>query len=69
MGHRDETLQTMREHAQEFEDEVLFQHVDLYVNEWTLNLGEVGLRTIQRFNELATERLGISPKRQLQVFK
>ena len=35
-------LPTMRRYAQAFEDAVLMQHVDLYVNDWTVDLGEVG---------------------------
>lgn len=38
----DRPLPTMRKHAQEFDDEVLMKHVDLYVNEWTVDLGETG---------------------------
>ncbi len=38
----DKTLPTMRKFAQEFSDEVLMQHVKLYVNDWTIDLGEVG---------------------------
>lgn len=35
-------LPTMRRHAQEFEDDVLWRHVELYVNERTADLGEPG---------------------------
>jgi 1,4-dihydroxy-6-naphthoate synthase len=42
-------LPTMRAHAQEFDDRVLMQHVDLYVNEWTLDLGETGRRALDEF--------------------
>ena len=41
-GHRDETLVTMRRHAQELSDDVMFKHVDLYVNRWTADLGDMG---------------------------
>jgi 1,4-dihydroxy-6-naphthoate synthase len=37
-----ETIPTMKKFAQEFNEQVLMQHVDLYVNDWTINLGEVG---------------------------
>lgn len=43
---REETLETMREHAQEMEDEVIFAHVDLYVNKWTDDLGEEGKKAL-----------------------
>jgi len=39
-------LPTMRAHAQEFDDAVLMQHVDLYVNDYTRDLGEVGRRAL-----------------------
>jgi 1,4-dihydroxy-6-naphthoate synthase len=42
LTHRESTLPTMSRYAQEFSDEVLFQHVDLYVNDWTLELGTTG---------------------------
>jgi 1,4-dihydroxy-6-naphthoate synthase len=44
VGHADPgaTLPTMSKYAQEFSDEVLFQHVGLYVNEHTRDLGKVG---------------------------
>lgn len=46
MADRDAPLPTMRAHAQEFDDEVLMQHVDLYVNDWTVDLGERGRRAL-----------------------
>ena len=52
LAHREETLPTLRRYAQEFTDEVLLQHVDLYVNAWTVDLGTAGrnaLRTMQAF--------------------
>ena len=42
LEHRQETLESMRRYAQEFSDDVLFAHVDLYVNEWTKDLGTTG---------------------------
>lgn len=39
-------LPTMRAHAQEFDDRVLMQHVELYVNEWTIDLGDTGRRAL-----------------------
>jgi 1,4-dihydroxy-6-naphthoate synthase len=41
-AHPDEALATMRRFAQEFSDEVLMQHVRLYVNEQTRDLGSAG---------------------------
>ncbi|NRA96958.1 MAG: 1,4-dihydroxy-6-naphthoate synthase [Planctomycetes bacterium] len=42
LANRDKALSTMRRHAQELDDAVIWSHVDLYVNEWTLDLGDRG---------------------------
>lgn len=60
LRHRQETLTTMRQYAQEFEDDVLFQHVDLYVNEWTLDLGEVGQAALDALSARAL-KIGLIP--------
>ena len=52
-AHREETLQTMRPFANEFADEVLFSHVDLYVNQWTSDLGETGRQALDYLHEQA----------------
>jgi 1,4-dihydroxy-6-naphthoate synthase len=44
----------MRAHAQEFDDRVLFQHVDLYVNRWTSDLGSEGARALDELASRAT---------------
>ncbi len=46
-------LPTMRKYAQEFDDAVLAQHVDLYVNQWTRDLGDVGRAAVQQLSERA----------------
>jgi 1,4-dihydroxy-6-naphthoate synthase len=53
MEHRDETFVTMRGYAQDFDDDVLMQHVDLYVNRWTVDLGETGHRALQALSQRA----------------
>ena len=52
-SHPDETLPTLRKHAQEFSDEVLLEHVRLYVNEWTVDLGTVGRAALKRMSDEA----------------
>jgi 1,4-dihydroxy-6-naphthoate synthase len=42
----DAALKTMRAHAQELDDEVIWQHVELYVNEHTTDLGDLGRRCL-----------------------
>ena len=60
-------LPTMRAHAQEQADSVLMQHVDLYVNAWTLRLGDVGIRAL---DELALRAMAVGLGRggRLEVF-
>jgi 1,4-dihydroxy-6-naphthoate synthase len=53
MEHREAALPTMRKYAQEFEDRVLMQHVDLYVNAWTVDLGEVGRGALDELSRRA----------------
>ena len=53
--HRDETLPTMRHYAQEFDDAVLMQHVDLYVNDWTVHLGAVGQAALNELSDRAQQ--------------
>ena len=47
-------LESMRAHAQEFDDEVLMHHVELYVNEHTSALGEVGARALGMLHKRAS---------------
>ena len=60
IAHREETLSTMRHYAQEFDDAVLMQHVDLYVNDWTINLGEVGQAALQELS-YRSKQIGLIP--------
>ncbi|MDP1564149.1 MAG: 1,4-dihydroxy-6-naphthoate synthase [Pirellulaceae bacterium] len=53
MAHRELALPTMRRHAQEFDDQVLWSHVDLYVNRWTEDLGDVGLAALNELGRRA----------------
>ena len=47
-ANREDACATMRRHAQEFDDESLWKHVDLYVNAWTRNLGTEGTDALRR---------------------
>ncbi len=63
LAHRQETLPTMRQYAAELDDNVLFAHVDLYVNEYTIELGEPGRSAIQMLSQMAATLPG-SPERE-----
>jgi 1,4-dihydroxy-6-naphthoate synthase len=60
LAHRDQTLPTMSQHAQEFSPEVLMQHVDLYVNPWTVDLGSEGRGAIGELERRARS-MGLVP--------
>lgn len=50
--HRDEVILTMRRHARELSDQVLWAHVDLYVNQWSLKLGVHGEEAMRCFGDV-----------------
>lgn len=46
-------LPTMRRFAQEFDVDVLMKHVDLYVNDWTIDLGKTGREALGQMAKMA----------------
>ncbi len=58
-SHREETAPTMRRYAQELSDDVMFQHVDLYVNDWTTDLGDAGRAALDTLDRQA-RRAGLA---------
>ena len=42
----------IRLHAQEMSEDVMRKHIDLYVNNYSLNLGEIGKNTVNRLLEV-----------------
>ena len=67
LADRQAPLPTMRKYAQEFDDHVLMQHVDLYVNAWTLDLGAEGARALDELSARAAS-IGLGIGRRLRVF-
>jgi 1,4-dihydroxy-6-naphthoate synthase len=43
----------VRRHAQELDERVMRQHIDLYVNDFSLDLGEAGRRAVEKLLEVA----------------
>lgn len=52
-SHRPEVRTTMRKHAQELDDHVIDQHVELYVNERTRDLGSIGEHALRELETRA----------------
>ncbi len=67
-AHREETLISMAPHAQELEEAVIWEHVDLYVNEWTRQLGQAGMGAIRALSDRAKARGLLPVERELDVF-
>ncbi len=69
LANREETVATMQCHAQELTEDVMFAHVDLYVNEWTRDLGDTGRKALDLLAKRARE-VGAVPAnfQQLRVF-
>ncbi|QTA83450.1 Menaquinone biosynthesis family protein [Desulfonema limicola] len=66
-SHKNETDEYIQSHAQEMSDHVIKQHIELYVNDFTLNLdheGETAVNTL--FKE--AENLGIIPRHTKSLF-
>src|ERR1035437_9274616 len=47
MEHPNEAIGFIREHAQSMKNDVIYRHIDLYVNEYSLDLGEQGRKAIE----------------------
>ncbi len=46
-SHKDETRSYIRKHAQEIEDGVIEQHIGLYVNDYSLDIGDKGEEAVE----------------------
>lgn len=57
----------VREHAQEMNDEVMKQHINLYVNQMTVDVGNKGIFAAQKMFELGRLRK-IIPESSYQIF-
>ncbi|MFD0795077.1 menaquinone biosynthesis family protein [Mucilaginibacter litoreus] len=53
-------LEYIRSHAQEMSEEVMYKHIDLYVNKFSVDLGEEGKKAIKLMFDTALEK-GIIP--------
>ncbi len=60
-AHRQASLPFVREHAQEMSDDVMYKHIDLYVNAFTVDLGVDGRRAVETLFDRAA-RSGVVPR-------
>jgi 1,4-dihydroxy-6-naphthoate synthase len=54
-SHREETMGYIKAHSQELADEVIEQHINLYVNTYTRDLGSEGTEAVQELLQRARE--------------
>ena len=66
-ANRSASLPFVRAHAQEMSDEVMYKHIDLYVNDYSVDLGQDGRRAVELLFEQATAT-GIIPSVNQSLF-
>ncbi len=66
-AHRTASLPFVREHAQEMSEEVMYQHIDLYVNTYSVDLGREGRRAVELLFDKA-RALGVIPSIEHSLF-
>ena len=59
-AHRSASLPFVREHAQEMSEDVMYRHIDLYVNEYSVDLGTDGKRAVAMLFDRA-RAMGLIP--------
>lgn len=65
--HPKSSLEFVKAHSQEMEEAVMYQHIALYVNNYTVDLGEKGRAAVQHLFEVAMEKQLI-PAIQYNIF-
>jgi 1,4-dihydroxy-6-naphthoate synthase len=66
-GHRDETNEYIKAHSHELKDDVINEHINLYVNEYTVDMGDDGVQAVQKLFGMAEDR-GIVKKSSKPLF-
>jgi len=61
-SHKAECMPFIKRYAQELDDEVIKKHIDLYVNDFTIDLGEEGKKALTMLYNIGHEK-GIFPKK------
>ncbi len=60
-ANRAASLPYVRAHAQEMSEDVMYKHIDLYVNQYSVDLGQAGRRAVEVLFERATASGVIEP--------
>ncbi|MEW6714927.1 MAG: 1,4-dihydroxy-6-naphthoate synthase [Nitrospirota bacterium] len=65
--HPSEPMEYIKKHSQELSNDVIKQHIDLYVNKYSLDIGDDGEKAVQELFRMA-EEAGIIPKSKEPLF-
>jgi 1,4-dihydroxy-6-naphthoate synthase len=60
-------LEFIRSHAQEMSEEVMYKHIDLYVNQYSVDLGDEGKKAVKLLFDTAKEK-GVIPEIKEELF-
>ncbi len=66
-ANRKVSLPYVREHAQEMSEEVMYKHIDLYVNDFSIDLGKEGRKAVLMLFKKAKES-GVIPPNDFKLF-
>jgi 1,4-dihydroxy-6-naphthoate synthase len=66
-AHRTASLDYVRAHAQEMSEDVMYKHIDLYVNDYSVDLGAEGRRAVELLFEKAAAT-GLIPRTSVTLF-
>jgi len=66
-AHRHDSLPFVRQHAQEMSEEVMYRHIDLYVNDYSVTLGVEGRKAVELLFDRAAAS-GVVPAGQTSLF-
>jgi 1,4-dihydroxy-6-naphthoate synthase len=62
MSHRNEPMAYIKMHSQELSDDVIEQHINLYVNDYSVDIGEDGMYAVEELLKRAEEKGIIAAK-------
>jgi len=57
----------IKEHSQELDDSVIAEHINLYVNDYSIDIGDEGIRAVRKLLDMAEEK-GIIKKSSVPIF-
>ncbi len=66
-GNRAEPMDYIKKHSQELSEDVINQHINLYVNDYSLDVGQDGEKAVNELF-LRAEEAGIIPKMKQEIF-